>query len=243
MMILLHVAFLWMLIEGPEATDSAVCRKVAVGPKIDGKLDDPCWSEGQLIDKFPTFWAGKASDGTTKAKLIWDDEALYFSASMTDKELRAFGTKRNDYLWNGDVFEMFFKPSKDAPAYYELQANPRSVILEIPFAKRGDSFETLAAMPPSGMTAVALVDGTLDTTGDTDRSWTVEGKIPWSFFAPTGGKPKPGDVWSFALCRYDYGPEGTEPVLTSSAPLTVGSFHRYEDYGKLIFEAGPAKGK
>ena len=40
------------------------------------------------------------------------------------------------------------------------------------------------------------------------------------------------------FCRYDYGPAGTKPVLTSSAPLTRGSFHRYEDYGRLRFEQG-----
>jgi hypothetical protein len=86
------------------------------------------------------------------------------------------------------------------------------------------------------MRAVAKVDGTLDQPGDLDRSWTVEGLIPWSAFAPTGGRPKVGDSWSFALCRYDYGPEGTEPVLTSSAPLRRMSFHRFEDYGRLTFE-------
>ncbi len=222
----------------PEATSSAICRHVKTGPTIDGKLDDACWKEATIINKFPAFWAGKPSTDSTQARLIWDDEALYFSATMTDKELRAFGTKRNDHLWNGDVFELFFKPSTQAPAYYEFQVNPRSVILEIPFPKRGYSFEELAAKPPLGMMAVAVVDGTLDQPGDTDHSWTVEGRIPWSLFEPTGGRPKLGDVWSFALCRYDYGPEGTKPVLSSSAPLTQGSFHRYEDYGALKFEGG-----
>ena len=71
------------------------------------------------------------------------------------------------------------------------------------------------------------------------QGWTVEGRIPWTAFQPSGGKPKPGDVWRFALCRYDYGPEGTKPVLMSSAPLTQPSFHRHEDYGKLRFDGPP----
>ena len=82
-------------------------------------------------------------------------------------------------------------------------------------------------------------EGTLDQSGDTDRSWSVEGRIPWTLFAPTGGQPNAGDTWRFALCRYDYGAEGTEPLLTSSAPLTQRNYHRYEDYGRLTFE--PAK--
>ena len=45
--------------------------------------------------------------------------------------------------------------------------------------------------------------------------------------------------WLFALCRFDYGPEGTKPTMVSSAPLSKPSFHRYEDYGRLIFEGPP----
>src|SRR5262249_60499786 len=114
------------------------------------------------------------------------------------------------------------------------------VIMELAFSKRGEDFDKLAAQPWMGTEAVAVVDGTLDKPGDTDRGWSVEGKIPWSAFAPTGGRPKPGETWLFALCRYDYGPEGTEPPLMSSAPLTQPNYHRYEDYGRLTFE-GPRR--
>jgi len=221
----------------PEATEQAVCRRVAQPPTLDGKLDDPCWAGADVIDKFPAFWAGTPSGSGTKARLAWDDDNLYFSAAMTDREMRAFGTRRNDHLWNGDVFELFFKPSPASPAYYEFQVNPKSVIFEIAIPSRGFPLDKLVAAPPMGTTAVAVVDGTLDTPGDVDRGWTVEGKIPWTTFAPSGGRPTTGDVWRFALCRYDYGPEGTRPVLMSSAPLGQPSFHRHEDYGRLIFAA------
>jgi hypothetical protein len=224
----------------PEATRSAVCRWAKTAPKIDGKLDDPAWADAVVIDRFPAFWKGQDSGQGTRARLLWDKDALYFSATMTDAELKSVGTKRNDHLWEGDVFELFFKPEADKPAYYEFQANPRSVIFEMAWPRRGYDFETLAAKPPMGTMAVAVVEGTLDKPGDRDRGWTVEGKVPWRAFALTGGRPAPGATWLFALCRYDYGPEGTQPVLMSSAPLTQPSFHRHEDYGRLTFE-GPAR--
>lgn len=224
----------------PPVTREAVCRWVRQAPVIDGRLNDPAWARAAVIDRFSAYWSKTDTGYNTRARLVWDEDALYFAATMTDAELRSFGTKRNDHLWEGDVFELFFKPDADKPAYYEFQANPKSLILELAWAKRGDNFDELAAKPPLGMQAVAVVDGTLDHPGDRDRGWTVEGKIPWTAFASTGGRPAPGATWLFALCRYDYGPQGTQPVLMSSAPLTRPSFHRYEDYGKLIFEA-PAR--
>lgn len=227
-------------LDEPEATLEAVCRWTDQPPTLDGKLDDDAWQKASIIDKFPSFWAGTPSSGSTRARLLWDDQALYFAAEMTDNELRAFGTKHNDKLWNGDVFELFFKPDAEKPAYYEFEVNPHSAVLELAFPRRGFDFDTLAARPASGIQVIAKIDGTLDAPGDRDRGWTVEGRIPWTTFAPTGGKPAPGSSWDFALCRYDYGPEGTEPVLTSSAPLRRPNYHRYEDYGHLTFEK-PAK--
>lgn len=227
-------------LDGPPVTREAVCRRAATPPTVDGKLDDPVWEAAAVIDRFPAFWKNAETGNGTRARLLWDDDALYFAATMTDTELRSFGTKRNDTLWLGDVFEMFLKPDEDKPAYYEFQVNPKSVLLELPFEQRGEDFHKLAALPPWGLSAVAVCDGTVDTPGDRDRGWTVEGRIPWKAFARTGGRPKPGAAWRFALCRYDYGPEGTAPVLMSSAPLRRPSFHRYEDYGLLRFE-GPLR--
>jgi hypothetical protein len=219
-------------------TRQAVCRWAAKPPVLDGKLDDPCWKEAAVIDRFASFW-DKTPRAGTKAYLAWDDKAIYYAATMTDAELRAFGTRRNDSLWDGDVFELFFKPKAAKPEYYEFQANPRGLIFEVAWPARGHDFGDFTRLPPLGGKAVVTVDGTLDHPGDRDKGWTVEARISWSAFATTGGKPRPGDAWLFALCRYDYGPEGSEPVLMSSAPLREPSYHRYEDYGTLRFE-GPA---
>ena len=230
-------------VEHEMITRQAVCRWAAKPPVLDGKLDDPCWQQAAVIDRFATFWTKtKTPRQGTRAYLVWDDEAIYYAGTMTDTEVRAFGTHRNDTLWDGDVFELFLKPSAEHPEYFEFQANPRSLVFEMAFPKRGEHPDPYSKGPVLGTRAVAVVDGTLDQPGDKDRGWTVEGRIPWSAFALTGAKPKPGDSWLFAICRYDYGPEGNPAIQMSSAPLTQGSFHRYEDYGTLRFE-GPATEK
>lgn len=225
----------------PPVTRKASCAWASEAPKLDGKLDDACWRDAKAVTDFAALWLGESRPGT-RARLAWDDEALYYAAEMDDAELRAFGRNRNDHLWEGDVFEMFFKPREDQPAYYEFQVNPLTTVFEVAFPKRGALDHAFRDEPPLGHEAAVVLRGTLDRTGDVDEGWTVEGRIPWSAFAPTGGRPKVGDAWRFALCRYDYGPEGTKPALMSSAPLTVPNFHRYEDYGVLHFE-GPRPAK
>jgi Carbohydrate family 9 binding domain-like len=230
------------LVGGDIVTRRAICKWAAVPPDLDGKLDDRCWQKGAVIDHFASYWTKTPRSGTF-AYLVWDDDALYYAASMTDAELRSFGTKRNDTLWDGDVFELFFKPSALKPEYFEFQANPRMLVFEMAFPRRGDDSLDVKTAPPLGSKAVVALKGTIDQPGDRDQGWSVEGRIPWSAFAIRGGKPSPGDEWLFALCRYDYGPKGTRPVLMSSAPLTEPSFHRYEDYGKLHFEGARQSGQ
>ncbi|MEJ7637768.1 MAG: GDSL-type esterase/lipase family protein [Singulisphaera sp.] len=55
---------------------------------IDGKLDDPAWAGAERIDRFSAFWKGAEVGPKTVARLVWDEEALYFAATMTDAELR-----------------------------------------------------------------------------------------------------------------------------------------------------------
>jgi hypothetical protein len=222
-----------------QITREAECRWTDKPPILDGVLDDPCWKAAQPIKHFASFWEQTQRSGTT-AYLVWDQDAIYYGGIMKDRELRAFGVNRNESLWNGDVFEVFFKPRRESPEYFEFQANPREAVFEVAFPARGKITGDYPKQPILGTQAVVKMIGTLDRPGDTDTSWTVEGRIPWSAFAIAGGRPKPGKVWSFAICRYDYGPEGTEPVLMSSAPLTKMNFHHYEDYGNLRF-IGPQR--
>jgi hypothetical protein len=206
-----------------------------VAPKIDGKLDEAAWRSASVIDRFPAFWkqAVPGPAHAMTARLIWDREALYYASEMTDADVRSFGVKQNDSLWNGDVFELFFKPSRDRPEYFEFQANPKSVRFEAAFLERNKPAEPIEARRSLGMTAVAVV---------TDKGWSVEGRIPWSAFEPRCKRPEAGEEWTFALCRYDYvGPEKTPPVLMSSAPLTRPSFHQFEDYGRLRFEGATTR--
>jgi hypothetical protein len=225
----------------PPAVRAADCRW-ATGPiTLDGMLDEAAWKNALVLSDFSTYWLGQKAKTATKARLLWDNDNLYFAAEMEDADLYADVKDYNGITWENDVFELFFKPSPRKLAYYEFQVTPLNTHLEMFFPSRGaGGYRRFSRVPPLGMKSAVKLDGTLNKWQDRDRGWTVEGRIPWSAFAKAGGRPKSGDRWRFALCRYDYSVDFDRPNLTSTAPLTQPDFHRYEDYGELTF-VGPAE--
>ena len=117
--------------------------------------------------------------------------------------------------------------------------NAANTPLELFLPSRGSGgYRRFAPVTRLGLESAVRLRGTLNRWEDKDRGWTVEGRIPWTAFKPTGGRPRPGAKWRFALCRYDYSVTLDRPELSSTAPLTEPDFHRYEDYGELTF-VGP----
>src|SRR5262245_48110017 len=99
----------------------------ATGPiEIDGKGDEAAWKAAQPIEKFGLNWLKenvRPSKTATKARLLWDRDYLYFFADLEDHDLFADVTEHDGKCWDNDVFELFFRPASDKPAYYEFQVN------------------------------------------------------------------------------------------------------------------------
>jgi hypothetical protein len=222
----------------PRVVRGAECRWAGEPIRIDGRLDDAAWQKAQVLSDFAVFWQKRPAKTATKARLLWDDRFFYFSAEMEDTDLYADVTEPNGMTWTNDVFELFLKPSAADRKYYEFQVNAAGTQLELFLPSRGSGGYQRFKTKRLGMESAVKLQGTLNHWQDKDTGWTVEGRIPWSAFDPTGGKPKAGVTWRFALCRYDYSVAFEEPELSSTAPLTVSNFHRYEDYGELKF-VGP----
>jgi len=216
------------------------CRFTERPVTIDGSGGEAAWKQAPVIDGFRQHWAGTKARATTRARLLWDRENLYFLADMDDADLFADLREHDAKTWLNDVFELFFKPADDKPGYYEFQVNAANTVMDMFLPSReGGGFDKFIADGDFHIEAKVSLRGTLNQRDDRDRGWTVEGKIPWRDFLRSGGRPAVGEQWKFALCRYDY-TKGREPEISSCAPLTKPSFHRWEDYAALRFE-GPEK--
>jgi hypothetical protein len=227
--------------EHPPAVRSAQCRWMSGRIRLDGVLNETAWDKAEVLRDFSVYWQDRKARSATTARLLWDDDYLYYSAEMDDADLYATIKSYNGLLFTEDVFELFFKPAEDKLAYYEFEVNPLGTEMELFLPSRGaGGYGRFAALTNLGMQSAVHLDGTLNKWEDVDKGWTVEGRIPWTGFKATGGRPNAGDKWRFALCRYDYSAKFDRPELSSTAPLTQPEFHRYEDYGELTF-VGPGK--
>jgi hypothetical protein len=221
--------------QAAEAPPEWECRRAVGKFTIDGRAEEPAWEQAEAIENFTSHWVGEPARTPTRARLLWDDRALYFYAEMEDSDLYADVTEQDGMCWLNDVFELFFKPTADRP-YYELQVNAAGTRLDMRLPSRGaGGYGRFAKEGDFRWETAVQTRGTLADWRDQDEGWSVEGRIPWQDFQPTGGRPQAGDRWRFALCRYDYSVAFESPNLTSSAPLTRPDFHRYEDYGVLHF--------
>ncbi len=222
------------------------CRWADSPIEIDGKADEPAWKNAQVVDHFYLPWLGKdarLAKTATRAKLLWDREYVYFHADMDDPDVWNQVKENDGPIWTQDCFEIFFKPAKDKPGYYEFEFSPLNKILDmfIPVRSFG-AWERFRDDGQFNITTAVQIRGTLNKWDDKDQGWSVEGKIPWKSFIRTGGRPEPGDVWSFCLCRVDANLGQEENELSVNAPLSgpKPNFHKHEDYSPIRF-VGPKK--
>ncbi len=200
--------------------------------QIDGVGNEAAWRRAHSIDNFTTPWAG-ANDqpaSTTRARILWDDENLYFLAEMEDEEIVVASERDDDRLWLGDVFELFLKPRTDDRSYYEFHVNPANARLDINIQHRApDAYERWRSSQAFAWETAVKKNPT---------GWIAEGRIPWTDVSPTGGAPGVSDTWRFALCRYDYTTD-RPPELSTNAPLSLANFHRHEEWPLVLFSSAP----
>ncbi len=235
---------------GPFTTDrqrAYPCLR-ADGPiAIDGKLDEAAWSRATVISGFivpprmdsvaQKMTEAKPAASATRARLLWDDEYLYFAAELDDLDLYCVTPDKHDAGFGADdIIELFVKPSDTLPYYWELHVVPSGGTRDYFYARRYAGADTRWLKYDSGLRARVSLQGTLDDWTDRDTGWTAEMRIPWSAFAQMGGKPRSGDLWRFLVSRYDYSvhlSEGCE--LSAAAPLPIQAYHLFEHYPYLRF--------
>ncbi len=224
------------------------CVRTATPPVIDGDPGDSAWRravELALID-VADLSGQRQHSRPTMARMLWDEDHLYFLFTMVDADVWSTFTNRDDQIWQEEVVEIFIDPDGDGLDYAEIEINPLNTIFDLLLSKPwADSGRGFAEWNPVFSSAVS-VQGTVDDAGDTDTAWTVELALPWEALATDirdvmnemSLPPQVGDRWRINLYRFErIRTDGSITAVEASSWSPVGEqdFHRPDRFGWMTF--------
>ena len=207
---------------------------------IDGKLDEPVWDRAP----WTAWWTAPNGKGgaapRTRARFAWDGDALYVGVFSHDADVWSTFTDRDSNTWEQEVIELFIDADGDRKDYVELQVTPANVVFDARFEKHRSDLAKARAWNMAGFQTAVTVDGTLNKREDTDRSFTVEMKIP-AAQVPGAKALAHGQQWRVNLFRWDAPKAGRQKAAAFSPPI-VPDFHALQKFGRLRF-VDPTKAK
>lgn len=161
---------------------------------IDGRADEPDWQAAPWAVGFVDITGdpAKAPIYSTRAKLLWNDEALYVFAELEEPFVTATLTNRDDVVWKDNDFEIFIDPDGDGENYYEFEFNALNTAFDLflvrPYNLSRGTY-VLHHWDAKGLESAVSVRGTLNDARDRDRGWSLEVKLPNESLANGFEKP------------------------------------------------------
>ena len=230
------------------------------GP-LDGDLTKPFWQPGEWLSDFhdiegdskPKPWK------PTRVKVLWNNEALYIGAELTDDQIWANVTERDDVIFQDNDFEVFLAPQDSSHRYYEIEFNARNTVWDLYMERpQRDLVRRIISWDVRGMESAVKISGKLNDPSADNRFWSIEIKLPWYSFRECAKdtcrvgrlEPLPGEIWRMDFSRVEWetdvedgayvkrkGPDG-KPLPEHNwlwAPTGVIDAHMPEMWGYLIF--------
>lgn len=187
-----------------------VARRAAGTLEVDGKLSEGDWAVAPWTEDFIDIEGPTRPQPhlRTRAKVLWDDRALWIGAELEEPHVWGTLTERDAVIYQDDDFEVFIDPDGDTHGYYELEINALGtewdLLLIRPYRDGGPAIH---AWDIPGLRSAVYVSGTVNEPADRDSGWSVEIAIPWTGLAEATDVPVPpraGDRWRVNFSRVDW---------------------------------------
>jgi hypothetical protein len=162
--------------------------RVAVGPRVDGKLDDPAW---QNVPEFTDFTQHDPDDTKpatlrTSVRIVYDDHAIYFGLALEDTHPPTTILARRDTFGPSDFVSINIDPQLDRLSGNAFTVNPANVQVDtVLYNDIGEDgswdgvWESAAEVRPEG-------------------GWVTEVRVP---FSQLRFPDKPVHVWGLNITR------------------------------------------
>ena len=174
---------------------------------VDGNLDELGWQMAEQINGFQRILNDyDRIENSTRAKMLWDDTALYLGFACEDPDVWAIFDGEDDPMWSEEVVETFIDPDGDGRNYLELEVNPLNAWVDLKIYRAFPHLVKTMDWDIVGLKTAVQVHGTVNDSLNRDLGWTVEMAIPWTAMADSidgSGRPALGDQWRLNLYRIE----------------------------------------
>ncbi len=233
------------------------CRYTTKPFVLDGNIEKDFWADIPYTDEFqdiegPTLPTPRFS---TRAKIAWDDNNVYFSAKLMGDEIWSHVTERDDVIFRDNDFEIFIDPDSDTQQYYEFEMNARNTMWDLLLTKAyRDNGKPVNAFDIKGIQTAVHIEGELNNPSADSKWWSVEVVMPFTTLiecTPKSTKPVCGDYWRLNFSRVQWkvdiinnefvkrtNPETGAPLPEDNwvwAPTGVINIHYPEQWGFMFF--------
>ena len=178
---------------------------------IDGNITEKAWQDAPWTQEFedaqspycPLPWK------TTRAKIVYDDEAMYFAAQLQEENVWGHITKRDSISYYDNDFEIFVDPTANAVDYFEYEMTCLNQMFDM-WHEVDNHRNALAdgRYDAPNMRHAVKVQGTLNYHYDIDDGWTVEVMIPFADMQTHNPDmivpPRRGNMWRFNFSRVQF---------------------------------------
>jgi hypothetical protein len=209
-------------------------RRAPAPLTIDGKLTEVAWTTTPAMTLQFLWESQTGPKQMTRARLLWDAQALYVGFDADDTDITAQFQQRDDPTFRDDAVEIFINPDpKQETVYYGFEMNARGVLYDYLNYNSRTLFKRFDA---TGVQIATSLRGSLNVRNDTDSGWSLEAMIPWGNFEELSRRPPvAGTVWKANLNRWD-GVQPDRRMSIWSDPQNSDSWpHVPARFGEIVF--------
>jgi len=205
---------------------------------MDGILNEPAWQKAASVGPFVFAWYESGEKEQTEAKILWDDERIYFSFRCDDKHIWAEHYTHQSAVYRDDCCEAFISPVPEGPErldYINYEINCLGSWLSGYHAKSRGVDRRHECY---GLEIGRMINGTVNDDSDTDEGWVLEFSVPWRHFEDFGADfpPKDGQALYLNLNRLG-GATNYQYSQWTPSKTEKPQFHSPADFGKVIFSS------
>lgn len=188
-------------------TASYQAPRLAAPIALDGKLDEATWKDALVMSDFKWLktTAQKWEPAQTEARMVWDNDAVYFGVRCDEPKMAALAVsprERDGMIFADDCIEIFLSPTGQTPTFYQFAVSAANIQADTYWIEGGRII---------GQEFNAIWDSAIYKGAD---FWSAEVRIPLSafYFTPASAF---SETWLVNITRE------RQPVaeLTSWAPV------------------------